>query len=158
MEEYRTIPGFPDYQVSNLGNVRSLKRKKPRLLKPWTTAQGYKQVRLYLNTDTSVYLKVHYLVLKTFLGERPEGHCVRHLDGDRTNNELSNLAYGTSEANWNDRIDHDTYGYKLNIRKVRIIRGLHKCGFTTTRLSEIFRVTTSHISRIVHHRQWTNVH
>jgi len=34
VEIWKDIPGFLDYQVSNLGRVKSLKREKEKILKP----------------------------------------------------------------------------------------------------------------------------
>ena len=45
---------------------------------------------------------VHVLVAQAFLGSRPEGMHVCHIDGDKTNNNLSNLKYGTPKENWQD--------------------------------------------------------
>ena len=158
MEEYRTIPGFSDYQVSNLGNVKSFRRKTPIVMRPqkWTT--GYRMVSLRCDGDNDYHLRlVHVLVMLAFVGPKPEGQCIRHLDGNPSNNQLSNLVYGTMADNQRDRIDHGTYGMKLTVRKVRVIRGLHKCGFTCKRLSEIFSVNRNTISRVCRRQTWTKV-
>lgn len=49
---------------------------------------------------------VHTWVALTFLGPRPEGQEVRHLDGDPGNNTLGNLAYGTPSENRYDTVRH----------------------------------------------------
>jgi hypothetical protein len=49
---------------------------------------------------------IHHLVLQTFVSPRPEGLLCRHLDGDCTNNNVSNLAWGTPRENYNDCIKH----------------------------------------------------
>lgn len=48
-------------------------------------------------------LYVHQLIAVQYLGPRPAGLKLRHLDDDRTNARLSNLAYGTDQQNRDDR-------------------------------------------------------
>ena len=102
-ETWAPIPNHPGYEVSDAGNVRSWKvygPVSPRLL---TTRieDGYLRVQL-----SRVSRRVHQLVLEAFVGPRPEGMLTRHIDGDRTNNALGNLAYGTASENMRDRVDH----------------------------------------------------
>ena len=157
MEEFKQIHNYPDYDISNLGNVRSRRFSKPRILKTRAHLGGYYLVRLYDANGDWVDRTIHSLVAEAFLGELPDGMYVLHVDGDCTNNSLENLRYGTPLENQRDRIAHGTYGMKLNVRKVRIIRGLHKCGFTYKRLSEIFTVSTTAISRVCRRQTWANV-
>jgi hypothetical protein len=49
---------------------------------------------------------VHSLVAEAFIGPRPIGLEVRHLDGDSTNNAVDNLRYGTHAENMQDRVKH----------------------------------------------------
>jgi hypothetical protein len=104
-EEWRPVPGFHDYQVSSLGQVASIKRGGRQILAGGKTDTGYRNVLLYRN-GKRVGGRVHALVALTFLGPRPDGLEIRHLDGDRTNNALANLAYGTHAQNMQDRKDH----------------------------------------------------
>ena len=97
-ETYKDIPGWPGYQVSVRGNVRSLDRldaagrpRKGKMLKP-SNCDGYRS--LSLSKDGKVKtLKVHILVALTFLGPRPEGKSVDHFDENKANNKLCNLSY-----------------------------------------------------------------
>jgi hypothetical protein len=72
---------------------------------PATDSDGYQVVTLYLN-GTRPSRKVHTLVLEAFVGPRPDGMVTRHLDGDPSNNRLSNIAYGTPRENSLDRVRH----------------------------------------------------
>lgn len=47
---------------------------------------------------------LHSLVMLTFVGPRPMGFIIRHLDDDKTNNKLSNLRYGTYSENAIDAV------------------------------------------------------
>ena len=154
---WKVIPGYPDYDVSDSGQVRSRRRGTPRLLKLRPHKRGYKLVRLWCPDGSWKDHTVHSLVLLAFKGECPEGLCIRHLDSDPTNNSLSNLTYGTLTENQGDRLEAGTYGMKLTARHVRIIRGLHKIGFTHRRLAELFGVNRHNIGRIIRRQQWANV-
>jgi hypothetical protein len=78
-----------------------------KLLKQSENAKGYPRVQLSRN-GKSWSRVVHSLVAETFIGERPSGLQVRHLDGDKSNNDVSNLAYGTAAQNEADKALHGT--------------------------------------------------
>jgi hypothetical protein len=119
VEHWAAIPGYEStYEVSNLGRVRSIpravvqanswgifERKMPGvLLRPWIAPAGYPNVNLHGKRHT-----VHELVALAFLGPRPDGLWIRHLDGDPSNNSPSNLAYGTPSENALDMVSHGTH-------------------------------------------------
>lgn len=91
-EEWRTIPGQEAYAVSDLGRVKrvlsgcSNRWPAEHLLKGSTDSNGNISVRLTTGTVT-----VHSLVWKAFKGERAQGWCIVHLNGDRTDVRLCNL-------------------------------------------------------------------
>jgi hypothetical protein len=118
-EIWKPIPGYEGfYEVSSWGNGRSLTRSVPYGRHPGMTYKGrpLKQFMAgsYLAFKLSVAGKrrsvyTHHLVLLAFEGERPVGmREIRHLDGDKLNNDLSNLAYGTTSQNAADRKIHQT--------------------------------------------------
>ena len=152
-----TIPGYPDYDVSDEGQVRSRRRKSVKILKSRPHVAGYALVRLYDADGEYKDHSVHSLVMLAFKGVCPEGQCIRHLNSDPTDNSLSNLAYGSLEENQQDRLEAGTYGMKLTARHVRIIRGLHKIGFKTNRLAQIFGVNRNCIYRVTRRQTWANV-
>lgn len=80
--------------------------KKHVLIKQHPT-HGYLRVVL-AQSSIRKYYRVHRLVLEAFVGPRPDGMMCRHLDGDRQNNRLDNLAWGTNAENQADRIAHGT--------------------------------------------------
>jgi len=108
VEEWRTIPGYPDYEVSNQGRVRrrTASHQLPAgyVLTHVTSRDGYLQVNLW--KDGAVGKKmVHRLVLLAFIGACPEGQESRHFpDPDKSNNRLSNLRYGTPQENYQDKL------------------------------------------------------
>ena len=111
MEEYKTIEGFINYEVSNYGNVRNIKTK--RVLKPNLEKGGYQYVNLYMNKIITLK-KNHRLVAETFLDNPQDKKCVDHIDNNKLNNHLINLRYATiSENNQNSTISsRNTSGHK----------------------------------------------
>jgi len=70
---------------------------------------------------------VHLMVLSMFVGPRPTPlHQARHLDGDRYNNNLSNLEWGTPKENCADRTIHGTAYQKKGLDNPRLHSKLNK--------------------------------
>lgn len=92
-EYYLTIPGFENYEVSNLGNVRN-KRTGRILIQMLNKEGGYYRVNL-----AGRHHYVHRLVAMAFFDEDITGKDVNHIDGDHWNNHLSNLEIVTRKEN-----------------------------------------------------------
>ena len=95
---FRPIKGFPGYAISEAGEVISFKRGRGKILKPFFDGDGYQGVKLFRD-NIGHYQKIHWLVAQTFLGPRPEGCDIDHIDGDKTNNHYTNLRYVTHKEN-----------------------------------------------------------
>jgi len=92
-EIYKNIPGYDGlYQVSNLGNVKSLKWGKERILKASLGSGGYLSVCLRKNKKKKTY-RVHQLCAMVYLGHVPNRHkaVVNHIDNNPLNNHVDNL-------------------------------------------------------------------
>lgn len=97
IENYRGI-----YQVSNLGRVKSLVRKrvlKERIFKLTSITNGYIGVCLHKNGIKIKRELVHRLVAKAFIPNPEDKPQVNHIDGVKTNNNLSNLEWNTRYEN-----------------------------------------------------------
>jgi hypothetical protein len=113
MERWMPIPGLCGlYEASSNGRIRSLPREVSlynggkfvypgRALNPSVNRVGYECV--CINGKKRM---VHILVASAFLGERPNGLVIRHIDGDSLNNSADNIAYGTQRENSADRERH----------------------------------------------------
>jgi len=97
-EVWKDIVGYPSYQVSNMGKVKSLKCGRNKYLKDATTIKGYKVVCLSSH-GKHMTLNVHKIVAMAFLGEKPSHLIIDHVDGNRANNRIDNLQYITYRAN-----------------------------------------------------------
>lgn len=95
MEIWKDIPDYPNYQVSDTGQVRNI--KSGRILKP-TLAKGYPRVVLSVN-NVCTPKTVHRLVAEAFHGGIQEDLQVNHIDGDKTNNNADNLEWVTGSEN-----------------------------------------------------------
>ena len=105
-EEYKDIAGFEGmYQISNMGNVRSLDRLDSkgrivhgRILIHKKDGGGYHQVCLSKDSRC-YYLKIHRLVCEAFLPNPENKPTVNHKDENKDNNCLDNLEWATYKEN-----------------------------------------------------------
>jgi len=104
MEEWRIVPNTNGkIQVSNMGNVRSLLRGEPYVLKTQIDNKGYKRVRVTINRNKMTF-KIHRLVANAFIPNPYNKSQVNHIDGDKTNNCVDNLEWSTNSENRNHAI------------------------------------------------------
>lgn len=116
-ERWKAIPNTGEfYEVSSLGRVRSWKRKgcisgrreEPLILSLGMSRGGYLQAGVGASRADRKTRDVHVMVAEAFLGPRPDGLAVRHLNGDQVDNRVENLAYGTYTQNSADMRRHGT--------------------------------------------------
>lgn len=130
MEEWIKVADYPDYEISNLGRVRSLKYGKIRILKDRKDGCGYLQVILCKNGKQRSF-KVHTLVARYFLPNNDNiDLVVDHIDRCNTNNNINNLRWTTKSENGlnTDRHDNPMYGirpfngkYKVQMNVKRVM-------------------------------------
>jgi hypothetical protein len=97
---FKPIVGFPNYQVSNTGEVRSQRRGQSDYtpMKP-STFTGYANVKLSDGQGGQKGFQVHRLVATAFI-KNPKGYeIVNHKDGDKLNNSVSNLEWTDRRGN-----------------------------------------------------------
>lgn len=167
MTAMRAIDGFPGYQVLDDGRVQSAHRQGTRKLGNWhdlrgrPDAKGYLRVTLCSTTTGKRWsVRIHRLVAQTFI-ENPRGcPCVRHLDGDNTNNAASNLAWGTYAENEADKHLHGTWEMRRNGKLDHDARALafslRHDGHTTNAIAVRLGVTRPTISRLLAGKTWTS--
>lgn len=149
-EVWKDIPGVPGYQASSLGNIKN----------------AHRQITLSRNdvgrancSIARVTRKVHQLVALAFLGPRPEGSVVMHLNHKPGDNRPANLRYGTTSENI--RMDFvsgarchkggNAPNKKLTEVDVLVIR---KSPLSNASLAEVYGVGRSTISKVRRNRTW----
>jgi hypothetical protein len=115
MEEYKQIPGFSDYYVSNLGNVKSMKYNRERILKPYRSGN---YLGVWLGAGNRHY--VHRLVACIFIGYNDQLE-VDHINRNKHDNRLENLRWLT--ANENCRNTGHLPNNKLGEKNISMYRG-----------------------------------
>ena len=127
-EVWRPVPDWWDYEVSNLGRVRSIDRRydcpannrqkrpftkfvKGRMLKVNLDSRGYRTVNMSCMEAGQKRERIGRMVLMAFVGKPPAGKpCALHGPGGRTDDRLSNLSWGSySENNGRDRFRDGTF-------------------------------------------------
>ena len=158
-EQWKEINEFPNYEVSNLGRVRSLRRTITtsndrihklggRILKQGTTSRGYKNVTLY-NEGGNISKNVHRLVLIAFVPNPKNLPSVNHKNENKQDNRLKNLEWCTQQYNstYNDvhlRRSKKLYQYNLDMELLNI---WDNAGEAIVELPHIFRQGISAVAQ-----------
>ncbi|MDJ0899829.1 MAG: NUMOD4 domain-containing protein [Xenococcus sp. MO_188.B8] len=153
-EVYKLIPGFPNYEVSNLGNVRN--KKIGKVLKLYHSNNGYLTVGFTISGKKKRLL-IHRLVAKTFLDNPTCSPEVNHIDGNRLNNALTNLEWISSSNNRIHAYKSGLRKSKLTANQVKEIRQLIELGLTQRKIAAIFNVSHSTIGEINRKEIWSHI-
>jgi len=146
------IPGHPNYYINTNGVVfkKVLKRKSDSyIVSQFISRNGYAMVTLREN-GSKKNRTVHSLILCAFYGDKREfGLVSRHIDGNKLNNNVNNLEWGTVSQNHNDKKRHGTFQcgekhgkHKLTEKDVIYIRNSDK---TWVELQNMFNVSSGAI-------------
>lgn len=119
-EIWKDIKGYEGlYQVSNLGNVKSLERYvnhfsgtrkvQEKILKPVIDNTGYYVVSLWKNNKHS-RAHIHRLVAESFIINNDNKPYINHIDGNKLNNNIGNLEWCTPKEN-------NIHAYKIGLNQ-----------------------------------------
>lgn len=95
MELFKVIDEFPNYQISNLGNIKN-KKGKILVIGRRLSNSGYVQVRLFKN-GKYYYKYIHRLIALAFIPNPNNYRTINHIDGNKLNNALTNLEWASDE-------------------------------------------------------------
>lgn len=108
MTEWRPIQGYEKYEISNSGDVRKVSTKRP--VKPELGTVGYMTIKLgYGVAAKRRHFNIHRLVAETFIPNPMGLACVNHKDGNKLNNDVSNLEWCTYSHN-------NAHAYRIGLK------------------------------------------
>lgn len=158
---------LPNYEVSDMGRVRrsthGRKTYAGRLMALVLMKIGYLAVRPTIDGKNK-HFYVHELVAAVFLGPRPKGATINHIDGIKTNNTPDNLEYVTHAHNMRHARDMGLMvrgeshgGSKLTEAIVRMIRDDRNAGLSYSKLAAKHGISIAHAFNIVHKKTWSHI-
>jgi hypothetical protein len=152
---WKNYPNDERYEVSQCGAVRM---KGRAIRKGSTTPAGYKVIVFSTPNSKPIGRYVHRMVMETFVSPCPEGKEVSHLNGDNTDNRLSNLIYESRKSNVARKVEHGTDyngarnpAAKLTFDQIQQIRDSEESENT---LALRFGVTRATIGRAKRNESW----
>lgn len=170
MTEWRVCVGYPDYEVSDDGQLR--RRVSFRNLPAGMAKKAQRHSRGYLYYALGHEKKelAHRLVAMAFIGPPPSDlHEVAHNDGSRTNNRASNLRWALPAENQADRLRHGTdacgeksKAAKIGAQEARSIISEYANGgrryvggaVTMREIADRHGISIAQVSRIVNGSRW----
>jgi len=168
-EEWRSVVGHEGrYEVSNTGRLRSLNYNKTghvRELRAGSIRRGYPSAEIFNDDGTSRMRTIHSLVAEAFIGQRPGGYTVNHIDGNKRNAAADNLEYCTLSDNRKHAFrvglqsskGENHSGHKLTESDVRAVRKMLSDGLRQNLIASKFGVNPSVVSYIKSGRNWSHV-
>lgn len=171
MEIWKSIPTFKDYQVSNLGNIKSLARdtknqhcKIDKILKGSPNTKGYLQVNLFKDKK-QFPVRIHRLVAIMFVDNPKNKMCVNHKNGIKTDNTATNLEWCTNRENVIHAVENNLFkppqmkGEKHGRSKLKDvdILNIRQNKKSRSEMSKEYNVTLTTISNILDHKTWRHI-
>ena len=165
-EFYKVIPGFPNYEVSDLGNVRN--KKTGKVLKPYLT-RGYLRVSLYDDEGKRCCKLLHRIAAEAFIPNPEKLPVVNHINGCKTDARVTNLEWVTHSENMSHahrsklRPKTDSKGEnngfaKLSEIEAREIKRHAIAGMMTqNEIAVLYNVSRSTVKDIKSGRRWEHI-
>lgn len=159
MENWKNIENYPQYEVSDFGNVR----RGSRYIKPWR--QGKYLKISFSNNGIVTKEYIHRLVAIAFLGKPvSEKLDVAHNNGNPQDNRLSNLRWATRSENMADCVKHKTIARgeknghaKITANDVKEMRKLRAMGKTFERIAANYPICRQTVQDAVYGKNWKHV-
>lgn len=153
------------YEVSNMGNVRSLGRitnfgnqkklVKGRVLKIKMRKAGYYPAAMFSVDNVITTVMIHRVVAQAFHPNPENKRTVNHIDGNKKNNRADNLQWATTSEN--NLHAHDTG--LMNIRKLTVeqVKEIRQSSLTDIQLGKLYGVRQGNIWNIRQRKSWKHV-
>ena len=156
-EQWKDIKGYEGfYQVSNLGNVKSLGNnftRKEKILKNSTNTKGYLFVHLSKKNIEKTYA-IHRTVAQAFLDFDifDKKLSVYHKNGIKTDCKLENLSIGTFRYSHGERHPKTKLTEK-QVLKIRSLKGKN----TTQEIADRFKISYNCAYFILNNYTWKHI-
>lgn len=179
-EKWEVINDAPNYLISDIGRVKSIKRemphsrnklksciKKEKIMTPVNDGRGYLFICLVVD-GKRIFRKVHRLVAEAFIPNIEGKPHINHKNAVKTDNRANNLEWVTPLENYKhayrmgltslpDNKGEKSSRAKLNEMQVRLIRRLAEYNLTHQEISEYFPVKRASITYIINRRNWSHI-
>jgi hypothetical protein len=156
---WKDIPGFVHYQVSDDGQIR----RGNKLLSQFTKGiKPYLNVNLFYAPQKHKGVRVHRMVALAYIPNPENKPQVNHIDGNPKNNNVSNLE-------WCNASENVTHSYKLGLQIpfgkpkkltpeiVRKIKIAIRSGHTQQKIADTFFISRALVAKIRDNKCWKNV-
>lgn len=160
----KRIPGFKNYSATQDGRIWSHNRR-PGWVKPSLDRAGYIRYNLVSDSGKRKGLYIHQAVALTYLPNPDDKPFVNHLDHNKANNSVGNLAWCTHLENirhdWQNKTRQVLRGEQLSSKvteKIALsIRQLHALGCSQTLIAKKFGISQPTVSQIVLRKTWKHL-
>ena len=175
MEIWKSINNYPNYEISNLGRIKSLERYvkhskkglrivKEKILKT-PIRNGYFYIELYDINGISKKHNIHRLLAVAFIPNPDNLPIVEHLNDIKTDIRLENLVWSTLKSNSNRCVlnnrDNPTTGEKHGLSKLteKQVLEIRKIGRTMSesKIGLIYGVERKCINNILNRKSWRHI-
>lgn len=128
-EIWEKIIDYP-YEISNHGNIRRnpdapYKHKNKEYVKPYINNKGYSCVHFYKNSKMYSFL-IHRLIAIAFIPNTNNLPDINHIDGNKLNNDVSNLEWCTHQQNMQHAWDNNLHSNRHACASVKRKRSTSK--------------------------------
>lgn len=165
METWKTINTHPNYEASNLGNIRSKNctyqrmhkgklltvKKKTLIIGPKLNKKGYCRVTL-----NQKQFQVHRIIAETFIPNPQNLPQVNHINGIKTDNRIENLEWVSNQENRDHAVNNNLiarreagFFTKIAPEDVINIKELYSKGYLQKDIAKVFNTCQQHISSIL---------
>jgi len=156
------ISSEPNYEISKEGIIRVINTKK--IKSQYVSSTGYYIISISHNNKSKPH-RVHRLLAETFLKNPQNKPEINHKDGNKLNNNISNLEYCTHAENMKHAFKNGLVNNtgikngraKLNNNKVRKIRAMLKDGISQQKIANEFQISRGAILKINLGKTWKHI-
>lgn len=167
VESWRLISGTKMYQVSNLGNVRSVRiarkavaaGKQPRNMVPYKNGGGYLRIKIDTDAKLNTNVGINRAVAFAFLGTPEEGnYMVNHKNMNKLDNRVENLEWVSPKQNARHAQENGTRRSKFTDEAIHTMRNMREMtAISISGLARLYNVNVTTMANIVKRVSYASV-